>query len=63
VQVVAVTDITFGEMSKIQNGAGTDKDQQRAIAVLLTQLIVTGGLAALSVQGGASSSASPGPAR
>ena len=51
VQLVALTDITFKEMSKIQNGAGMPEDRQRAMAVLLTQLIVTGGLAALSVQG------------
>ncbi|HMG56690.1 MAG TPA: DUF4157 domain-containing protein, partial [Kofleriaceae bacterium] len=51
VQLVALTDITFKEMSKIQNGAGSPEDRQRAMAVLLTQLIVTGGLTALSVQG------------
>ncbi len=51
VQLVALTDITFTELTKIQNGAGTPEDKQRAAAVLLTQLIVTGGLTALSVQG------------
>ena len=51
VQLVALTDITFVELSKIQNGAGSADDKQRAMAVLLTQLIVTGGLTALSVQG------------
>ncbi|HEX3757619.1 MAG TPA: hypothetical protein VHW23_02895, partial [Kofleriaceae bacterium] len=51
VQLVALTDITVVELDKIQNGAGSAEDKQRAIAVLLTQLVVTGGLTALSVQG------------
>jgi hypothetical protein len=52
VQLVALTDITVSEMNKIQNNpAGSDADKQRAISILLTQLIVTGGLTALSVQG------------
>jgi hypothetical protein len=51
VQLVALTDITLTELNKIQHGAGTPEDQQRAMAVLLTQLIVTSGLTALSVQG------------
>jgi len=51
VQMVALTDITFTELTKIQNGAGTPEDKQRAMAVLLTQLIVVSGLTALSVQG------------
>jgi hypothetical protein len=51
VQLVALTDITFVELGKIQSGAGSAEDKQRAMAVLLTQLIVTGGLTALSVQG------------
>jgi hypothetical protein len=51
VQLVAFTDITFVELSKIQSGAGSAEDKQRAMAVLLTQLIVTTGLTALSVQG------------
>jgi hypothetical protein len=51
VQLVALTDITFVELSKIEKGAGSAEDKQRAMAVLLTQLIVTGGLTALSVQG------------
>jgi hypothetical protein len=51
VQVVAFTDITFTELNKIQNGAGTLEDKQRATAVLLTQLIVVSGLTVLSVQG------------
>jgi hypothetical protein len=52
VQLIALTDITLTEMSKIQNNpAGSAEDKQRAISVLLTQLIVTGGLTALSVQG------------
>jgi hypothetical protein len=51
VQLVALTDITFTELNKIQNGAGTPEDKQRAMAVLLTQLIVVSGLTALSVQG------------
>jgi hypothetical protein len=51
VQLVALTDITFTELNKIQNGAGTPEDKQRAMAVLLTQLIVASGLTALSVQG------------
>jgi hypothetical protein len=51
VQLVALTDITVTEMGKIQNGAGTAEDKQRAMAVLLTQLIVVSGLTALSVQG------------
>jgi hypothetical protein len=51
VQMVALTDITVVELTKIQNGAGTLEDKQRAMAVLLTQLVVVGGLTALSVQG------------
>jgi hypothetical protein len=51
VQLVALTDITFAELNKIQNGAGTPEDKQRAMAVLFTQLIVASGLTALSVQG------------
>jgi hypothetical protein len=51
VQLVALTDITFTELTRIENGAGTPEDKQRAMAVLVTQLIVTGGLTALSVQG------------
>jgi len=51
VQMVALTEVTFKELTKIQNGAGTPEDKQRAMAVLLTQLIVTSGLTALSVQG------------
>jgi hypothetical protein len=51
VQMVALTDITFTELNKIQSGAGTAEDKQRAMAVLLTQLIVMSGLTALSVQG------------
>jgi hypothetical protein len=51
VQMVALTDITVVELNKIQNGAGTLEDKQRAMAVLLTQLIVVGGMTALSVQG------------
>jgi hypothetical protein len=51
VQMVALTDITVVELTKIQNGAGTPEDKQRAMAVLLTQLVVVGGLTALSVQG------------
>lgn len=51
VQLVALTDITYVELAKIQGGAGTPEDKQRAMAVLFTQLIVTGGLTVLSVQG------------
>ena len=51
VQLVALTDITFTELNKIQSGAGSAEDKQRAMAVLITQLVVTGGLTALSVQG------------
>jgi hypothetical protein len=51
VQLVALTDITLVELNKIQSGAGSPEDKQRAMAVLLTQLIVTSGLTALSVQG------------
>jgi hypothetical protein len=51
VQLVALTDITYVELTKIQQGAGTAEDKQRATAVLLTQLTVMGGLTALSVKG------------
>jgi hypothetical protein len=51
VQLVALTDITFTELDKIAKGAGSPEDKQRAAAVLLTQLIVVGGLTALSVRG------------
>lgn len=51
VQMVALSDVTFVELTKIQSGPGTPEDKQRAMAVLLTQLAVMGGLTALSVQG------------
>ena len=51
VQLIALTDITYVELTKIQQGAGSAEDKQRAIAVLLTQLAVMGGLTALSVKG------------
>jgi hypothetical protein len=52
VQLVALTDITLTEISKIQNNpAGSAEDKQRAISVLLTQLVVTGSLTVLSVRG------------
>jgi hypothetical protein len=51
VQMVALTDQTFTELDKIQKGAGSPEDKQRAMAVLVTQLIVMGGLTALSVKG------------
>ena len=51
VQVVALTSVTFTELDKIQQGAGTPEDKQRAMTVLLTQLVVTGGLTVMSVQG------------
>jgi hypothetical protein len=57
VQLVALTDITFVELNKIQSGAGTPEDKQRAMSVLLTQLVVTGGMTALSVQGARSARA------
>src|SRR5262249_35231997 len=51
VQLVALTSVTFTELDKIQRGAGSPEDKQRAMTVLLTQLIVTGGLTVMSVQG------------
>src|SRR5262249_42250181 len=51
VQMVALTDITYQELDKIQKGAGSPEDKQRAMTVLLTQLIVTGALTAMSVRG------------
>ncbi|MEO7730521.1 MAG: DUF4157 domain-containing protein [Kofleriaceae bacterium] len=51
VQLVALTDITYVELTKIHKGAGTAEDKQRATAVLLTQLAVMGALTALSVKG------------
>jgi Domain of unknown function (DUF4157) len=51
VQLVALTDITATELTKIKNGAGSPEDKQRAMSVLVTQLIVMGGLTALSVRG------------
>jgi hypothetical protein len=57
VQLVLLTDVTFTELNKIQSGAGTPEDKQRAMAVLLTQLMVTSGLTALSVQGARSARA------
>jgi len=51
VQLVALSDITFHELDKVQKGAGSAEDKQRAMAVLITQLIVVGGLTALSVKG------------
>jgi len=60
VQLVALTSVTFSELDKIQRGAGSAEDKQRAMAVLLTQLLVTGGLTALSVQGARSARAMAG---
>jgi hypothetical protein len=57
VQLVALTDITFFELDRIQSGAGTPEDKQRAMAVLLTQLMAVSGLTALSVQGARSARA------
>ena len=52
VQLVALTSITVDELTRIQNNpAGSPEDKQRAIAVLLTQLAVTGALTVLSVRG------------
>lgn len=51
VQMVAFTQVTLDELNKIKSGTGSPEDNHRAMAVLLTQLIVTGGLTALSVQG------------
>jgi hypothetical protein len=51
VQLVAFTDLTLAELDKIDQGAGTPEDRQRAAAVLVTQWLVTGGLTVLSVQG------------
>jgi len=51
VQLVALTDVTFVELTKLQNGPGSPEDKQRAMAVLVTQLAVAGGLTALSVRG------------
>ena len=51
VQLVALTEITVSELNRIERGAGSAEDRQRAAAVLLTQLLVTTGLTALSVQG------------
>lgn len=51
VQALALTDITVTELTKIQRGTGSPEDKQRAIAVLLTQLLLTSGLTALSVRG------------
>src|SRR5262249_22041126 len=57
VQMVALTDITFAEIDKIQKGPGSPEDKQRAIAVLITQLLVQGGLTAISVQAARNASA------
>lgn len=57
VQLVALSELTYVELTQIENGAGTPEDKQRAIAVLLTQLAVTGGLTALSVHGARSARA------
>jgi hypothetical protein len=51
VQLVAFTDLTLAELDKIEHGAGTHEDKQRAGAVLVTQWLVTGGLTVLSIQG------------
>jgi Domain of unknown function (DUF4157) len=57
VQLVALADLTVVELTKIQHGAGTPEDKQRAMAVLVTQLVVMSGLTALSVQGARSAGA------
>jgi len=49
VQLVALGKVTLQELDKIQNSPGKDEDKQRAAAVLLTQLMVAGGMTALSV--------------
>jgi hypothetical protein len=51
VQLVALSDLTVNELQKVMAGAGTPEDKQRAAAVLISQLIVMGGLTALSVKG------------
>jgi hypothetical protein len=51
VQLAAFTDVACSEMGQIQHGAGSSEDKQRAMAVLVTQLVVMGGLTVLSVQG------------
>ncbi|HET9622332.1 MAG TPA: hypothetical protein VFP84_13260 [Kofleriaceae bacterium] len=51
VQLVALTELAVGELRQIERGAGSDDDKRRAMAVLVTQLIVTGGLTAISVHG------------
>ncbi|HET9624292.1 MAG TPA: hypothetical protein VFP84_23125 [Kofleriaceae bacterium] len=62
VQLVALTEVTIVELDKLQRGAGSTEDKQRAMAVLVTQLIVTGGLTALSVRGAANARALAGQA-
>ena len=57
VQLVALTDITVAELDRIQRGGGSAEDRERATAVLLTQLMVTTGLTALSVHGARNSRA------
>lgn len=57
VQLVALTDSTLAELAHIQHGPGKDNDKQRAMSILLAQLMVAGGLTALSVQGARSARA------
>lgn len=51
VQLVALTDVTFVELTNLERGAGSPEDKQRAITILLGQLALAGGLAVLSVHG------------
>jgi len=51
VQLIALGDLTFVELDKLRQGAGSPEDKQRAMAVLFSQLVVMGGITALSVQG------------
>jgi hypothetical protein len=51
VQLAALSEVTYTELDKVQKGPGNAEDKQRAMSVLLTQLIVMGGLTVLSVRG------------
>lgn len=41
IQLVAMTDVAFADLEKIRKGGGSREDQQRAMAVLVTQLVIT----------------------
>ena len=51
VQLAAFGQVAWQDLEAVRRSGGSPEDQQRAMAVLLTQLVVMGGLTVLSVRG------------